>query len=248
VSARVEDVSGVGLAAVPVTFTTTRGTVNPGTVITDSNGTAATTLTTSQEATVTANAAGKTATATVTLSPRTGISVTPPTGQIAAGTPTSFTVAVASTANIANVVFDFGDGTSQNLGPISGSTTVPHTYRDEGTFTVSATASDASGCSERVSTGITILPAQPPSVTITAPNSATVNTNVIVSASVSGATSTIIRYEWNFGPDALPQTVSTSSRQTTVRWLVPGTKTFSVRVIQASGPEGDQVASITIVQ
>jgi len=248
VSARVEDVSGVGLAAVPVTFTTTRGTVNPGTVITDSNGTAATTLTTSQEATVTANAAGKTATATVTLSPRTGISVTPPTGQIAAGTPTSFTVAVAITANIANVVFDFGDGTSQNLGPISGSTTVPHTYRDEGTFTVSATASDASGCSERVSTGITILPAQPPSVTITAPNSATVNTNVIVSASVSGATSTIIRYEWNFGPDALPQTVSTSSRQTTVRWLVPGTKTFSVRVIQASGPEGDQVASITIVQ
>ena len=43
---------------------------------------------------MTANAAGKTATATVTLSPRTGISVTPPTGQISAGVPTSFTVAV----------------------------------------------------------------------------------------------------------------------------------------------------------
>jgi len=247
VSARVEDVSGVGLAAVPVTFTTTRGTVNPGTVTTDSNGTAATTLTTSQEATVTANAAGKTATATVTISPRTGISITPPTGQIAAGTPTSFTVNVATTANISSVVLDFGDGSSQNLGPISGSTTVPHTYRDEGTFTVSATASDAAGCSERVSTGITILPAQPPTVTITAPQSATVNSNVIVSANVTGATSTIIRYEWNFGPDALPQTVSTASRQTTVRWLTAGTKTFSVRVIQASGPEGDQVASIVIV-
>ena len=248
ISARVEDVSGVGLPAVPVTFTTTRGQLNPTTATTDASGTAQSTLTTSQEATVTANAAGKTATATVTLSPRTGISITPPTGQIAAGTPTSFTVNVASTANINSVVFDFGDGRSQNLGPISGSTTIPHTYQDEGTFTVTATASDASGCSERVSTGVTILPAQPPSVTITAPNSATVNTNVIVSANVSGATSTVIRYEWNFGPDALPQTVSTSSRQTTVRWLVPGTKTFSVRVIQASGPEGDQVASITIVQ
>jgi hypothetical protein len=248
ISARVEDVSGVGLPGVPVTFSTTRGTLSPTTANTDSSGTAQSTLSTSQEATVTANAAGKTATATVTISPRTGISITPPTGQIAAGTPTSFTVNVASTANISSVVLDFGDGSSQNLGPISGSTTVPHTYRDEGTFTVSATASDASGCSERVSTGITILPAQPPTVTITAPNSATVNTNVIVSANVSGATSTIIRYEWNFGPDALPQTVSTASRQTTVRWLVPGTKTFSVRVIQASGPEGDQVASITIVQ
>jgi len=248
ISARVEDASGVGLPGVPVTFSTTRGTLNPTTANTDSSGTAQSTLSTSQEATVTANAAGKTATSTITISPRTGISITPPTGQVAAGTPTSFTVNVASTANISNVLFDFGDGRSQNLGPISGSTTVPHTYVDEGTFTVAATAADASGCQERVSTGITILPAQPPSVTITAPNSATVNTNVIVSANVSGATSTIIRYEWNFGPDALPQTVSTASRQTTVRWLVPGTKTFSVRVIQASGPEGDQVASITIVQ
>jgi hypothetical protein len=232
---------------VPVTFTTTRGQLNPTTATTDASGTAQSALSTSQEATVTANAAGKTATATVTISPRTGISITPPTGQIAAGTPTSFTVNVATTANISSVVLDFGDGSSQNLGPISGSTTVPHTYRDEGTFTVSATASDAAGCSERVSTGITILPAQPPTVTITAPQSATVNSNVIVSANVTGATSTIIRYEWNFGPDALPQTVSTSSRQTTVRWLTPGTKTFSVRVIQASGPEGDQVASIVIV-
>jgi PKD repeat protein len=197
---------------------------------------------------VTANAAGKTATATVTISPRTGISITPPTGQNAAGTPTSFTIAVAATANISSVVFDFGDGSSQNLGPISGSTTVPHTYRTEGTFTVSATAADASGCSEKVSTGITILPAQPPTVTITAPQSARVNEDVFVSANVTGATSTVIRYEWDFGPTALNQFVSTSSRQTTARWLTTGTKTFRVRVIQASGPEGDQVASINIVQ
>jgi hypothetical protein len=229
-------------------FTTTRGTLNPGSVVTGGDGTATTVLTTAQEATVTASAAGKTATALVTISPRTGIAITPPTGQIAAGTPTSFTVTVGASANITNVTLDFGDGRSQNLGPITGTATVPHTYQDEGTFTVSATASDASGCAERVSTAITILPAQPPTVTITAPQSATVNTNVIVSANVSGATSTIIRYEWNFGPDAVPPTVSTSSRQTTVSWTTTGTKTFSVRVIQASGPEGDQVASIQIVQ
>ncbi len=199
VSARVEDVAGVGLPEVPVVFTTTRGGLTPSTANTDASGAARTTLKTSQEAAVTANAAGKTATATVTLSPRTGISITPPTGQIASGTPTSFTVAVAGTANINSVLFDFGDGTSQNLGPISGSTTVPHTYRNEGTFTVSATASDAAGCSERVSTAITILPAQPPSVTITSPTTATVNTDVVVSANVTGATSTVIRYIWDFG-------------------------------------------------
>jgi len=248
IAARVEDVSGVGVPAVQVTFTTTRGQVNPSTASTDATGTATATLSTSQEAVVTANAASKTATATVTISPRTGITITPPTGQVSAGVPTSFTVSVAGTANISNVALDFGDGRTQNLGPITGTATIPHTYQDEGTFTVSATASDASGCSERVSTAVTILPAQPPTVTITAPQSATVNTSVIVSANVSGATSTIVRYEWNFGPDAIPQTVSTSSRQTTVRWTATGTKTFSVRVIQASGPEGDQVASIQIVQ
>ena len=248
VSARVEDLSGVGLPQVPVVFTTTKGQLTPSTATTDGSGVANTTLSTSQEAIVTANAAGKTATATITISPRTGISITPPTGQIASGTPTSFTVAVAATASINNVLFDFGDGTSQNLGPISGSTTVPHTYRNEGTFTVSATASDAAGCSERVSTAITILPAQPPSVTITAPTTATVNTDVVVSANVTGATSTVIRYIWDFGPTAANPNVETSSRQTTARWLTPGTKTFRVRVIQASGPEGDQVATITIVQ
>ena len=69
VSARVEDVSGVGLPQVPVVFTTTKGQLTPSTATTDSSGVANTTLSTSQEATVTANAAGKTATATVTISP-----------------------------------------------------------------------------------------------------------------------------------------------------------------------------------
>jgi hypothetical protein len=246
IAARVEDVNGVGLPLVPVVFTTTKGLLNPSSTSTDTNGTATTTLATTQEATVTANAAGKTATATVTLSPRTGIGITPPSGQVAAGTPTSFTITVASTANISNVSIDFGDGRSQNLGPISGSTTVPHTYTSEGTYTVSATASDAAGCSERISTAVSILPAQPPTVTITAPESAPVNTSVLVSANVSGATSTIIRYEWTFGTDAVPQTLSTSSRQVSVRWTATGPKVISVRVIQASGPEGDAVKSIQI--
>jgi hypothetical protein len=246
VSARIEDVSGVGIPGVPVVFSTTRGQLNPASVSTDASGTATTTLTTSQEADVTANVAGKTATTKVTLSPRTGISVTPPSGQVAAGTPTSFTVNVSSTANISNVALDFGDNRSQNLGPISGSTTVPHTYNTEGTYTVTATASDAAGCSERVSTAVSILPAQPPTVTITAPETAPVNTSVVISANVTGATSTVVRYEWSFGTDAVPQTLSTASRQVSVRWTVPGPKVISVRVIQSSGPEGDAVKSIQI--
>jgi hypothetical protein len=247
ISARVEDVSGVGLAAVPVTFTTTKGTVNPGTVTTDSSGTAATTLTTSQEATVTANAAGKTATATVTLSPRTGISITPPTGTLSAGVPLSFTVNVGSTANISNVILDFGDSTSQDLGPITGSTTVPHTYRGEGTFTVRATARDASGCSETVSTGVSILPGQPPSVTVTASNpNPTCGQTVTFSASVSGNTSTITNYAWDFGAGANPPSFSSSSSRQTATFSTAGDRFVIVTVTQASGPQGQGGVGVSV--
>lgn len=247
VSARVEDVSGVGLAAVPVTFTTTRGTVNPGTVTTDSNGTAATTLTTSQEATVTANAAGKTATATVTLSPRTGITITPPTGQISAGVPTSFTVAVGSTANISNVLLDLGDGTNRNLGPITGTTTVPHTYRDSGTFTVTARASDAAGCTEQVSTAVTVLPGQPPSVVVTASDTTpTIGQSVTFTATVSGNTSAIISYFWEFGSGANPPEIRTTSNRQSATFSTLGDRLVRVTVTQASGPQGDGGVGVTV--
>lgn len=247
ISARVEDVSGVGLASVPVVFTTTKGGLNPSNATTDSNGTATTTLTTSQEATVTANAAGKTATATVTLSPRTGISITPPTGTISAGVATSFTVTVAGTANINNVVLSFGDGVNQNLGPISGSTTVPHTYTDAGTYTVTATASDASGCSETVSTAVTILPGQPPSVIITASDTTpAVGQAVTFTATVSGNTSTITRYEWNFGSGAIPPTASTTSNRQSVVYGTVGTYTVTVVVSQAAGPQGDGQTAVVV--
>jgi hypothetical protein len=252
ISARVEDVSGVGLASVPVVFTTTKGGLNPSNATTDSSGTASTTLTTSQEATVTANAAGKTATATVTLSPRTGIAITPPTGTISAGTPTSFTVTVAATANIGNVILNFGDNTApQNLGPISGSTTVPHTYSVAGTYTVTATASDAAGCSETVSTGISILPGQPPGVTVTASNSAPkINETVRLTATVSGATSTVQTYQWSFGtcsgyPD---NATSTTGPSVTVAWSCEGTKVIVVNVVQTTGPQGEGSTVVVVAR
>ena len=210
------------------------------------------TLTTSRTAKVTANVAGKTHEVTVGLNPRTGIKITLPSGQISAGVPAVVTFGVGAgtggtAPNITNVSVDWGDGSQQNLGAISADQPVAHTYLANGNYTITATATEASGFSESVATVITILPAQPPTVTITAPTSAQVNTNVIVRATVTGNTSTIQRYDWTFGPDAIPQNVSTASAQTTVRWTATGTKTFSVVVTQSQGPPGAQVASIQIV-
>lgn len=247
VQARVEDTTGQGLAGVPVNFIADSGQLNPSTATTDQSGVARTSLTTTRETKVTANVAGKTAEITVRVNPRTGVSIAGPATPIAAGTPATFTVNVGSTANVRDVTVDFGDGRRQSLGPISGSTTVPHTYSREGNYVVTASAIEASGFSETVSTGVTVLPGQPPSVIVTpSNNSPTVNETVIVTAQVSGNTSTIVRYEWNFGSGAIPDSATTSGNRATVTWVTPGTKVITVRAVQATGPSGEGFGTVVV--
>ena len=247
ITARVEDVSGTGLAGIPVTFTTDAGSLSPSSSTTDSAGNATTTLNTSRAAKVTANVAGKTADVSVGLNPRTGITLAGPTTPVSAGVPATFTVGVGATANIRDVTIDFGDGERRSLGAISGSTSIQHTYIEAGTFPVSATAIEASGFTETVSTAVTILPGQPPAVIITASNTnPSVGETVIFTATVSGATSTVLRYEWNFGNGAVPATAETTGNRATASYLNTGTKIITVRVVQATGPSGDGQTAIVV--
>jgi hypothetical protein len=216
-------------------------------VITDSLGVAQTTLTTSRAAKVTANVAGKTAEVSIGLNPRTGVTIAGPTTPVSAGQPATFTVGVAATANIRDVTVSFGDGSVQSLGAISGSTTIQHTYDEAGTYIVRATAIEASGFTEQVSTSITVLPGQPPAVIITASNNnPSIGETVIFTATVSGATSTVIRYEWNFGNGAVPPTAVTTGNRATASYLNTGTKIITVRVVQAVGPSGDGQTAIVV--
>lgn len=247
VSARVEDASGAGVSGVSVTFTTDAGSLSSSSAVTDASGVATVTINTSRAAKVTANVAGKTADVSISLNPRTGVTISGPTTPVSAGVPASFTVAVGSTANIRDVTVDFGDGDRQSLGALSGSTTISHTYTNAGTYNVRATATDASGFSEQVGTSISVLPGQPPAVTITASNNnPSVGEVVILTAQVSGATSTIIRYEWNFGADAIPPTAQTTGNRATVSYTATGTKIVTVRVIQGTGPTGDGTTAIVV--
>jgi hypothetical protein len=248
ISARVEDVAGSGVPGVAVAFTTDTASLSSSSATTDETGTARVTALISRTAKITANVAGKTAEVTVNLNPRTGITLAGPTTPVSAGVPTSFTVGVASTANIRDVTISFGDGTSQSLGAISGSTPIQHTYQTEGTYTVRATATEASGFTEQVSTAVTILPGQPPAVTVTASNNnPSIGETVIFTATVSGATSTILRYEWNFGGNSVPPTAETTGNRATTSYTAPtGTRIITVRVIQATGPSGEGQTAVTV--
>ena len=247
ISAHVQDVSGLGVSGIPVDFTADAGQLSAPSALTDQNGIASITLTTSRQSKVTANVAGKTADVTVALNPRTGVTISGPTTSIPAGTPATFTVGVGATANIRDVMVDFGDGTRQSLGAISGSTTIAHTYVEAGTYTVTATATDTSGFTEPVRTNVTVLPGQPPSVIVTPSNSnPSIGETVILTATVSGNTSTIIRYEWNFGADATPASFEGTSNRVTASWRTPGTKVITVRAVQATGPSGEGFGTVVV--
>lgn len=247
IAARVEDIAGSGLAGISVSFTTDNGSLSSSSATTDETGTARTTLNTSRPSIVTANVAGKTATVNVGLNPRTGITLAGPTTPVSAGVPATFQVGVGATANVRNVVIDWGDGSQQSLGALSGSTSIQHTYTTPSTYIVTATALEASGFSEQVSTSVTVLPGQPPAVTITASNNnPSVGETVIFTATVSGATSTILSYEWNFGAGAIPATSVTTGNRATASYTTTGTKIITVRVIQATGPSGEGQTAVVV--
>ena len=77
---------------------------------------------------------------------------------------------------------------------------------------------------------MTILPAQPPAVTISVSNTnPSVGETVILTATASGATSTILSYQWNLGANAVPPTAETTGNQLTVSYTATGTKIITVR-------------------
>lgn len=245
ISARVEDVGGLPVVGVPVTFASTSGQITPNPAVTDQNGVARATLTATREASITATVAGKTSTALVVgLNPRTGIGIVPPSTPVAAGQTALFTINVSATANIRNVMVDWGDGDVDNLGALSGSTPVPHIYTEPGTYRVTATATDASGFSEPVSTAIVVLPAQPPNVLVN-PSDPTpaVGQVITITATVSGNTSSITAYQWDFGDGT---TRTTTSAQTTHSYGSIGTRTIIVTAVQAVGPPGTGAATVTV--
>jgi hypothetical protein len=244
--ARVEDVGGGALSGVPVTFTTTAGRLEPSSANTDSNGEAISTLTTSLEANVTASAGSKTSTPalTIKINPRASVTITPPSTPPTVGQPATFTIGVAANALVQNVRVNWGDGTSISLGALSANATVQHTYRSSGTFTATATATTALGDQEAVATEVTVLPEQPPGVLITPSDAVpTINQPVNFTATVSGATSTVLRFDWDFGdgstaPNAGPTTshIYTSLGRFEVR----------VTVTLASGTTGTGQTSVNV--
>lgn len=186
VTAIVTDENGNRLSGVPVTFTTSSGTLLNTTVLTDGGGEARTTLTANRQAQVTAIAGNQQQQVVVDVNTPINLTLTAPSQSPQVGASASFTVNVTPSANSAplrEVTIAFGDGERLSLGAPTGSVTVTHVYRSAGTFTVTATAVDTSGFTTSTTTQVTVVAVGRPLVALTVP--ATVVVNSIFTASVS---------------------------------------------------------------
>ncbi len=148
ISATVYDSDNNALPGVLVAFSTDQGTLSPVSATSNAFGQALTSLTTNQAATITGTVGAKTGTVKVTTNAVPTVSITGPTTTPTAGLTSNFTVTVAAGSNAApirSVVVSFSDGGTVNLGGQIGTISVPHVFAVDGTFTVTATATDSSG-------------------------------------------------------------------------------------------------------
>jgi hypothetical protein len=108
---------------------------------------------------------------TVTINPTAlAITITPPTTPPSVGLPAAFSIVIGTLPpgdSVRNVHMDWGDGTSQDLGAISGTATVSHAYTTAGNFTVTATLTDTAGNTSSVSTAVTVVATATPTIVIT---------------------------------------------------------------------------------
>ena len=221
----VVDTDGTRLPGVPVSFTTTAGSISSAVVTTNAAGEAATTITTNRDADITASAGGAsggsggsgggdgngggggaataavTATVKITAAAVPAVSITT-SAAAAVGTPVTFTVTATATApaTIRTITIDFGDGSGPQT--IGNTTSVAHTYRSSGTFTVTATAEDTNGARGTGSTIIVVAPAAPILVALTiTPSTATTGQIVSFRADITQNTNNVPVESvlWDFG-------------------------------------------------
>ena len=253
VIALVSDVSGNRLPGAPVVFSADNGSLASSTGLTDLNGEARTTLTTSRQTIVRASVADKSGEATVQVVNLPTVSISVASGSTPlVGQPVSFTVTPttpAGTSNpIQNVVVDFGDGTpTVSLGAIAAATPVSHFYSRADTYTVTATVTDTAG---QRNTTSTVVAVQRPVVIVSVVPSATigqVGTAITFTVSITNPSNVPIqRVQLSYGDGTPPVTLGPTGGTTQKTYTTSGTFTARATATDQAGTTYEGSAAVTI--
>jgi adhesin/invasin len=157
------DTNGNRIVGVPISFSTTAGTLSSGTAVPDALGNARVQLTTNVAATVTARVGTITGTVNVTVATAISLLLATAPNPAIAGQPMTLTVTPAA-GTAPRVVVSWGDGDTQDLGILSAARGVTHTYANPGVYSINATAT---GQGDSFSTSTTVSVGARPAPTIT---------------------------------------------------------------------------------
>jgi PKD repeat protein len=248
ITATVTDTNGNPLSGVPVSFSTTFGSLSSTTANTSPTGQAQVVLVTNRDATVTASAGAGTATpgtVTVAVGLLPEITVTSSATPIE-GQPVTFTIEVTSTAateTFESMVVDFGDGTTS--GPLSGSSqSISHIYDSSGTYTVTVTGTTTSGSTKRATMSVAVAERAIVNVTIArTPTTDTVARNQPITFTATATGGTPRSYVWNFGDGSS----FNGSSQVSHAYNTNGTKTVTATVTTTDGNRGVGQTQVRIV-
>ena len=271
ISAFVNDADGNPVRSVAVTFTTTRGTINPAIATTDNDGVARTTLTASETATVTGRVGGGSGgggTTTPGQPPTGGTGGTTDSIEVRTATTPSFTLATAPPSPVAGqpviltitpgtsgtgtttatsaptVTVNWGDGTTEAVGVVSAARSVTHTYAAPGFYTITATGTQE-GESFSNSTAVTV--SSPPPVSLTV-NPTTADVGVPITFTITPTVGALIQnITINYG-DGQTETLGAVSTQNTRthQYSSPGVYVVTVTQVEVSGRQTTATTTVTI--
>ena len=182
--------------------------------------------------------------ATTEVTPRAPLNVNltadparPATGDIVVFTAT----VTGSTVPIARYEWDFGDGTDVT----TTGNVVDHVYSTAGARQAQVQAVAQDGQTGVARTTVDVTPQAPLNVNLTAdPPRATVGDVVAFTATVSGSTVPIARYEWNFGDGTRLTTTGSGVNHV---YSTSGTRTAEVRAVDQNGQVAVGRTTIVIV-
>ena len=250
-TAIVNDTSGNRVAGVPVNFTTDAGLLAMNSVTSDANGEARTSLSTTGTSNVTASVAGgsgDSASAKLSIPVRVGptVTISAPATSLVPGVPATFGVSVtAGGAAVRSATIDFGDGGTQSVST-SGLSTVTHTYRASGLYTVTAVATDAVGESSTAYSSVAVqlvvvnvtLSWSPAIVKVSVP------VDFTATATTTPAGVAISRYQWSINGTLI---ATTSGSTFSYIPSAAGTYEVKVRVETTSGASGEALRYVVVV-
>ena len=237
------------VSGVTVTFSADHGTLSSTSAVTNANGDATVQLTTNIDTTVTASSGGKTAAAgaKVTAQPAPSVTLTCTSSASSNCAPLNvgdvavFTAARAQTSSaIRSATLDFGDGIVIDLGNLSGTVSASHQYLIGGTYTVRLTSTDVNG--EVASATLVVIVQESATVLLNLSNRG--NRHIDATAQVLGCTPQ--RFDWNFGNNAVVQTLSTTGNSASADYTAGGTKTITVSVRCIDGRTTNTSGQLTL--